>query len=98
METAVDLSSSTTLLDANSSSTSDSLIALIIRDKDGEVKVKSKSTTKILNLMNHFRKVRNLPAKAKIKFEVGGERMEEEGVVADYDCENGDLIDAKVTL
>jgi hypothetical protein len=81
---------------SNSSSTSETLIALIIRDKSGEVKVKSKPTTKIINLVNHFRKVRNLPESTRVVFDVGGERMEEDGVVADYDCESGDLIDAKI--
>lgn len=66
------------------------ILTLTLRGKEGDVKAKAKSTTKMASLVAYYRKQKKVEVKMSI--ELDGEILEGDSTVADADLDDGDML------
>lgn len=66
------------------------ILTLTLRGKEGDIKAKAKSTTKMSSLVAYYRKQKKVEAEMGI--ELDGEILEGDSTVADADLDDGDML------
>lgn len=66
------------------------ILTLTLRGKEGDVKAKAKSTTKMSALVAYYRKTKKVEAEMGI--ELDGEMLEGHSTIADADLDDGDML------